>query len=515
MRPTDSTPAPRPADDPRSAGSAGSARAGSARAGSASRPGPGSGSDGAAPAPAPAPAPRAGGPEARGIDLVPDEERGGRPRDLFAVWAAPNVSYLSFVVGAALVLMGLTLPQALGVVLVGNLVWICTGVVAAAGPVAGTSGSVVSRALYGVRGNRAVVVVTGWLIAAAYLALNWSAASVAGIGLAARLGLPASPAVDAAVICVIAAGTLLIAIFGYGLIVRLYTGLSVALTAVFAVVTGYVLAAADLSYAPAEPLRGAALAAALGAGFTLVASAPLSYTNSPDLARYLPRDSSPVAVAGWTALGAYLPSVVFTAVGALAATGLDMTDPEAALEGVLPGWFVPVFVVAVVVNTMTNNGMTAYSAGLSVQSVGVRLARIPAVLVIGVLGTAMTLYAILVFDFLTAVSTVLQLVVVVTGPVMAVAMTDLVLRRNRYSGPELLAQRRGGPFWYRGGVHWAGFLALAAGALTAGLWVRTTFWTGPIAAATGGVDLSVPAGMTVAAAVYWAATGALGTIPRL
>ncbi|MFD9060558.1 purine-cytosine permease family protein [Kitasatospora purpeofusca] len=512
MRPTDSTPAPRPADDPRSAGSAGSARAGSVRAGSAPRPGPGSGSDGAAPAPAPAP--RAGGPEARGIDLVPDEERGGRPRDLFAVWAAPNVSYLSFVVGAALVVMGLTLPQALGVVLVGNLVWICTGVVAAAGPVAGTSGSVVSRALYGVRGNRAVVVVTGWLIAAAYLALNWSAASVAGIGLAARLGLPASPAVDAAVICVIAAGTLLIAIFGYGLIVRLYTGLSVALTAVFAVVTGYVLAAADLSYAPAEPLRGAALAAALGAGFTLVASAPLSYTNSPDLARYLPRDSSPVAVAGWTALGAYLPSVVFTAVGALAATGLDMTDPEAALEGVLPGWFVPVFVVAVVVNTMTNNGMTAYSAGLSVQSVGVRLARIPAVLVIGVLGTAMTLYAILVFDFLTAVSTVLQLVVVVTGPVMAVAMTDLVLRRNRYSGPELLAQRRGGPFWYRGGVHWAGFLALAAGALTAGLWVRTTFWTGPIAAAAGGVDLSVPAGMTVAAAVYWAATGALGTIPR-
>ncbi|MFJ4091391.1 purine-cytosine permease family protein [Kitasatospora sp. NPDC089913] len=509
MRPTDSTPAPRPADDSRPA-----------RPGPGAGPGPGAASDGPdGPrgrdgADGVAPAPRTGGPEVRGIDLVPDEERGGRPRDLFAVWAAPNVSYLSFVVGAALVLMGLTLPQALGVVLVGNLVWICTGVVAAAGPAAGTSGSVVSRALYGVRGNRAVVVVTGWLIAAAYLALNWSAASVAGIGLAARLGLPDSPVVDAAVVCAVATGTLLIAIFGYGLIVRLYAGLSVALTVVFTVVSGYVLAAADLSYAPAEPLRGAALAAALGAGFTLVASAPLSYTNSPDLARYLPRDSSPVAVAGWTALGAYLPSVVFTAVGALAATGLDMSDPEAALEGLLPGWFVPVFVVAVVLNTMANNGMTAYSAGLSVQSVGVRIARIPAVLVIGVLGAAMTLYAILVFDFLTSVSTVLQLVVVVTGPVMAVAMTDLVLRRNRYSGPELLAQRRGGPFWYRGGVHWAGVLALAAGALAAVLWVRTTFWTGPIAAAAGGVDLSVPAGMAVAAAVYWAATSALATIPR-
>ncbi|MFE3906684.1 purine-cytosine permease family protein [Streptomyces sp. NPDC059153] len=457
---------------------------------------------------------RAGHLETRGIDLVPADERGGRPRQLFAVWAAPNVSYLSFVVGATLILMGLTLPQAVGVILVGNLLWICTGVVAASGPAAGTSGSVISRAMYGVVGNKVVLVLTGWLIAAAYLALNWSAASVAGIGLAGRSGLPDNPSVDAAVICVIAGGTLLIAIFGYATIVRLYTALSVLLTVVFVVVTGYVLAGTDWSYAPAEPLRGTALAAALGAGFTIIASTPLSYSNSPDLARYLPRGSSPVAIAGWTAFGAYLPSTVFTTVGALAATSLDMSDPEAALESILPGWFIPVFVIAVVVNTMTNNGMTAYSAGLSIQSVGVRLARIPAVLIIGVLGTAMTLYAILVFDFLTSVNTMLQLVVTVTGPAMAVAVTDLVLRRNRYNGADLLGQQRGGPFWYHRGVHWAGLLALVVGGLTSAMWVNTSFWTGPIAQALGNVDLAIPSGMIAAAASYWAMTRALRSIPR-
>ncbi|MFF2009644.1 purine-cytosine permease family protein [Streptomyces sp. NPDC058195] len=457
---------------------------------------------------------RAGHVETRGIGLVPADERGGRPRQLFAVWAAPNVSYLSFVVGAALILMGLTLPQALGVIAAGNLLWICTGVLAASGPAAGTSGSVISRAFYGVVGNKVVLVVTGWLIAAAYLALNWSAASVAGIGLAGRFGLPDNPAVDATVICLIAGGTLLIAIFGYATIIRLYTALSVLLTVVFVVVTGYVLARTDWAYAPAVPLRGGALAVALGTGFTLIASTPLSYSNSPDLARYLPRDSSPFAVAGWTALGAYLPSTLFTMVGALAATTLDMSEPEAALESILPGWFIPVFVLAVVVNTMTNNGMTAYSASLSIQSVGVRLARIPAVLIIGVLGTVMTLYAILVFDFLTSVQTMLQLVAVVTGPAMAVAVCDLLLRRNRYSGADLLEQRRGGPFWYRHGVHWAGFLAIAAGGLLAALWVNTSFWVGPIAAALGGVDLSIPAGMTTAAVVYRATARALGSIPR-
>ncbi|MDI2127113.1 purine-cytosine permease family protein [Yinghuangia seranimata] len=457
---------------------------------------------------------RPGQPETRGIDQVPAEERGGRPRQLFAVWAAPNVSYLSFVVGATLILMGLTLPQAVGVILAGNLLWIGTGVIAASGPVAGTSGSVISRAMYGVVGNKVVLVLTGWLIAAAYLALNWSAASVAGIGLAGRYGLPDNALVDASVICAIAGGTIFIAIYGYALIVRLYTALSVLLTVVFVVVTGYVLAETDWSYAPAEPLHGAALAAALGTGFTIIASTPLSYSNSPDLARYLPRDSNPYAIAAWTAFGAYLPSVVFTVVGALAATSLDMTDPEAALQGVLPGWFIPVFVVAVVVNAMTNNGMTAYSASLSIQSVGVRLARIPAVVIIGALGTGMTLYAILVFDFLTSVNTMLQLVVVVTGPAMAVAVADLLLRRNRYLGADLLRQERGGPFWYRHGVHWPGIAALLAGGLVSAMWVNTTFWVGPIAAATGDVDMAIPAGTLTAAAVYWAATRALGTIPR-
>lgn len=457
---------------------------------------------------------RAGQLETRGIDLIPADERSGRPRQLFAVWAAPNVSYLSFVVGATLILMGLTLPQAIGVILAGNLLWICTGTVAASGPVAGTSGSVISRAMYGVVGNKFVLVLTGWLIAAAYLALNWSAASVAGIGLAGRFGLHSNSATDAAVICVIAGGTLLIAIFGYTTIVRLYTALSVLLTVVFVVVTGYVLAGADWSYAPAEPLKGTALAAALGAGFTIIASTPLSYSNSPDLARYLPRGSSPFAIAGWTAFGAYLPSTVFTTVGALAATHLDMSDPEAALESILPGWFIPVFVIAVVVNTMTNNGMTAYSASLSIQSVGVRLARIPAVLIIGVLGTAGTLYAILVFDFLTSVNAMLQLVVVVTGPAMAVAVTDLLLRRNRYHGADLLGQRRGGPYWYHRGVHRAGVLALVAGGLTSAMWAHTSLWTGPIATALGGIDLAIPSGMAAAAAVYWALARALRSIPR-
>ncbi|MFE0100697.1 cytosine permease [Streptomyces sp. NPDC059009] len=108
----------------------------------------------------------------------------------------------------------------------------------------------------------------------------------------------------------------------------------------------------------------------------------------------------------------------------------------------------------------------------------------------------------------------LRLIVVITGPAMAmaVAATGLALRRNRYHGEELLEQQRGGPFWYRGGLHWPGLSALLTGGLAALMWVSATLWTGLLATATGGVDPTVPVGMGVAALVYRGLARTLRTI---
>ena len=101
--------------------------------------------------------------------LIPESERHGRARDLFAVWAAPNVNFLSFIVGTVLVLTGLTLGQALAVAVAGSLFAAFTGVVAASGPAAGTPSEVITRTMYGVRGNRVNVAVAGWLAWQGYL----------------------------------------------------------------------------------------------------------------------------------------------------------------------------------------------------------------------------------------------------------------------------------------------------------------------------------------------------------
>ncbi|MCX4775703.1 purine-cytosine permease family protein [Streptomyces sp. NBC_01264] len=439
--------------------------------------------------------------EAHGIDHVPDRERHGRARELFPVWAAANVNYLSMVVGGALILMGLSLGQAVAVIVLGSLFWAPIGLLAASGPASGTPSEVIARAMYGVRGNRVNIAVNGWLLCICYIALNLAAAAFAAFVLVEKAGIDTNSGVKVAVVVVIAALTLAIGVYGHATMVKLYPPIALALTVTFAVVAGYVCTRADLGHQPARPLTGVALWATLAAGLTLIASGPLSYTNSADFSRYLPRDASPWAVAGWTALGGFLPGVLLTSLGALAATVLDMTEPQAGLEGILPAWFSPVFLLAIVLGTIANNAMTAYSSGLALQAAGVHVRRSLGVLVDGALGVAVTLYALLVSNFLDTVGNLLQLTVVVLGPSTAVYATDILLRGCRYDGPALTDESPGSPFWYTGGVNLAGALALTAGIAASALCVDTLY-TGPVARALGGVDLSLPVGIVVSASLY-------------
>ncbi|WP_371636818.1 cytosine permease [Streptomyces zaomyceticus] len=439
--------------------------------------------------------------EAHGIDHIPESERHGHPRELFSVWAAANVNYLSLVIGGALVLMGLTLWQALAAIVVGNLFWVLTGLLATSGPAAGAPSEVITRAVYGVLGNRVNNAVGGWLVSVCYFALNLAAAATAAFALVEKAGITAGTPVKVAVIVVIAALTLIISVYGHGLIIKLYLPITLVLAGAFTVVAFAVLRHADFSYAPAQTLGGTELWVLLLAGTTMIASGPLSYTTSADFSRYLPRTASKKAIIGWNALGAFLPSVVVCSLGAFAATAVDMTDPQTALQEILPGWFVPLFLLALVLGTIAINALTAYSAGLALQAVGLRIRRSVSVLFDGAVAVALTLYGLLVSNFLDTVSNALQVITALTGPMMAVYATDILLRRCRYDGLALSDESPGSPFWYTAGVNRAGALALVVGVTAAALCVNTLY-TGPVAAALGGADLSLPVGMGVSAGLY-------------
>lgn len=442
--------------------------------------------------------------ETHGVDYIPQQDRHGSPRELFALWATPSVSsYLAIISGAVLVAMGLSIWQALAVTVIGGLFSIATGIVAVTGPRSGTPSQVVMRAMYGVRGNRVAIAINGWFVSVCYLALGWSAASLVGFALAERMGLTASVPVKVVVILIISCLTVLLAVYGQATIAKLYGPLSIALAVVFLSVGAFVFIGADYSFQQPEPLTGVALWSTMIAGITLIASGPLSYTISSDFARYLPERTSSFSVAAYTALGSMLPAIVVGSIGVFAAGTVDMSDPEVGLKSFGPDWLHVIFLVAVVVGVMSNNTLTTYSAGLALQAVGVPVSRVVAVLITGVIALSMTMYALLVQDFLASVANLLALMVTLVGPIMSVYIADIFLRRNHYDGRELSDVTSGSKFWYTGGVNLAGAIAvITAMVLSLMCAYAPGIFTGPIAVALDGFDLSLPVGMIVAATLY-------------
>ena len=445
-------------------------------------------------------------PETRGIELIADAERHGRARDLFFIWAAPNVSILNLTIGATLILLGLDIWQSIAVIVAASLLWVFPGIIAGSGPASGTSGSVVTRAMYGILGNKLFVAFVGWFIGAVFLSLTWLASSFMGADLLRRAGMDDPVWVPIGVTLVVATVTVLVAIFGHGLILRAYPYMAAALFVIFLLVAAFILPTVDWQYAAPEPLSGAALWSSMTIGFTILASTPLSFINSPDIARYLPRATKPSHIAAATALGGAVPFIVFTSVGVLLATGLSVAAFDAgidvALLDLLPAWLGPVLVIGVVINTIALNAMTTYTSSMALQAIGFRLRRIPAAIIVGVVGTALTIYLVLSSSLLEAANLMLQFLVIVSGPAMAIFVVDVLLRRYAYDGVELFDDHPGGRFWYTAGWSIPGLTALLLGGLATALCLATNIWVGPIAEATGFIDLSVPVGMLVAGGLY-------------
>jgi NCS1 family nucleobase:cation symporter-1 len=442
--------------------------------------------------------------EARGIDYVPDDERHGRPSELFWVWAASNVNYLYIVLGGLLMVFGLNVWQGLLVVVVGNLFWGAIGLLAVSGPVAGTPSSVITRSMFGIRGNRVYTGVFNWPTFIAYEAINLCLGALAGFAFADQLGVSPNRPVQVLVVVLTAALTLVISVYGHATILRMSGVFTAVLALVMLVLGVFVLLKADWGYAadPSFAPTGGVLIGTMVAGVTVMASSPLSWGISADYARYLPADTSRFAVAAWTALGGFIPAVVLGSIGVLAGSVVDMEDPQTSLSAILPGWFYPVFLLMIVFGCITNNILTMYSSGLCLQAIGIPLKRSITVLFDGVLGVGMACYALFVSDFTSTLSSLLELSVALLGPSIAIYAIDIIVRRNRYDGADLHNETPTSAYWYNGGVNWAGFAALFLGTGAAALWLNTTSYVGPLAKHFDGADLSSVVGPVVSIVVY-------------
>ena len=191
---------------------------------------------------------RAGHVEQHGIDVIPASDRHGRPRELFWVWMSANVNYLYFVLGGVLVLLGLSIWEALAITVIGNLWWAAVGWLAVSGPASGTPSVAIMRAMFGVRGNRVFGGGLGVAIGLFYEIINIAVATLAANALLGILGVPLPAGAEWIVLVVVAVLSFVLSVYGHATILKLAPVFSAALAVAFVVLAVFVLGAADLSY---------------------------------------------------------------------------------------------------------------------------------------------------------------------------------------------------------------------------------------------------------------------------
>ncbi len=126
--------------------------------------------------------------ETNGINTIAESERKGRASSLFWPWFAANVSVLGISYGSFVLGFGISFWQATLVSIIGIVVsFLLCGVIALAGKRGSAPTMVLSRATFGVRGNR-VPAVLSWILTVGWETALTSLAVLATSTVFARLG---------------------------------------------------------------------------------------------------------------------------------------------------------------------------------------------------------------------------------------------------------------------------------------------------------------------------------------
>ncbi|MET9430695.1 cytosine permease [Streptomyces sp. NPDC003036] len=452
--------------------------------------------------------------EQRGVDTIPEAERTSGPRDLISILLGSNLCLGVIVFGWLPVSFGLGLWPAVTSVLAGTVVGvIVTAPLALVSLRTATNLSTSSGAFFGVRG-RLVGSIVGLLLSLGYTALTlWIGGDVM-IGTLARLvGLPDGGAVHAAVYTVLAGCTVVAAVYGYRLLLRLSKALAIGMTLLLAL--GIVAYAGDFTAAPPPDtpyLLGSFwptwLLSAVAAGL----SGPIAFiTLLGDYTRYMSPQRHSSRTVWWATcagllLGLLVPQLFGTFTALAARAGLDYAGP---LVDTSPVWYLVPLFLAATAGSVGNAGLMLYSMGLDLDAIIPRATRTAATLVVAVVATAFVFLGHFAWDAQSAMTSFVLLLTAIGTPWAVITLMGHARCGGAYD-PEALQvynrRAKGGAYWYRAGWEPRATAAWTLGAVVGLSAVSTPLYEGPLLSLTGGVDCSFILSGLVGGVVYAALT---------
>ncbi|MDX6279543.1 MAG: nucleobase:cation symporter, family [Kribbellaceae bacterium] len=386
--------------------------------------------------------------ESNGLNVISDADRKGTPRQLFWPWFGANVSVLGLSYGAFALGFGISFWQAVVAGVVGIVFsFLLCGLIALAGKRGSAPTLVLSRAAFGVRGNKLPSLVS-WLLTVGWETVLTILATLATATVFERLGWGGGDITK--VIALVVVGTLTVAcgVLGFDLIMRAQTVITI-VTGVLTVV--YIILVADqVHWSAVSALPSGSGQAVIGALVFLMTGFGLGWVNAAaDYSRYLPRTASSRGVIGWTTFGSSIAPVVLFVFGLLlAGSSQDLStsiaaDPIGALAEALPTWFLVPFVIVAVLGLVGGAVLDIYSSGLALLSVGLPAPRYVAAFIDGIVMIAGTIYVVF-FSSDSFLSQFQGFLITLGVPVAAwcgIMLADIASRRRDYAEADLFDRR--------------------------------------------------------------------------
>jgi NCS1 family nucleobase:cation symporter-1 len=378
------------------------------------------------------------GVETTGIEIIEESERTARPRDLFWPWFAANVSVFGLSYASFVLYFGISFWQAVLVSVVGIVVsFLLCGIIAIAGKRGSAPTMILSRAAFGVRGQK-VPGVLSWLVSIGWETFLAILAVLATSTIFTRLGWGGGTGTKVVAAVVVAALIVSASVAGYHIIMRMQS----VLTWITGVVTVLYMALTldDIDWAAVQDIPAGSTQSVIGALVMVMTGFGLGWINiAADWSRYQKRSASGPSIVAWNTFGGALAPVVLVLFGlALAGSSpaiLDGVagDPIGTLATLLPTWFLIPFLLAAILSLVSGAVLGIYSSGLTLLSLGVRLQRPQAAAVDGVLLTIGTIYVVFFADsFINPFQSFLITLGVPLAAWAGIMIADLALRRRDY-----------------------------------------------------------------------------------
>lgn len=388
--------------------------------------------------------------ERAGIEIIPESDRTAKPRDLFWPWFAANVSVFGMSYGSFILGFGVSLWQATLVSVIGIVVsfFLC-GLIAIAGKRGSAPTMVLSRAAFGVQGQKLPGIVS-WLTSIGWeTSLAITAVLATGTILRTLGWVNGDDDTAVKIIATIAVAALIVgaSVLGYHTIMKLQsvlTWLTGAMTVLFLVFTfGHIQW--DVAFSRPD----GTFAQTIGALVMVMTGFGLGWINiAADWSRYQKRTASDGQIVAWNTIGGSVAPIILVFFGLLLAGSDDDLaaavggDPIGALAGLLPTWLLFPFLIVAILTLVSGAVLGIYSSGLTLLSLGIRIPRPAAAAVDGVILTTGTIFVVF---FATSFIGPFQSFLITLGVPMAswagILIADILRRRKDYDDAALFDSR--------------------------------------------------------------------------